>query len=167
MMVFRTREVEGMRHRFTLLTLLWILLGCLTVGSVATAQEGSPPPGGFEIAPGVTAEALAFAPGSQVPSLYRLTFAPGVTYQAQSAPEISLGYLESGTLSLTVDAPVTVTRTDAAEIIPAGTDFTLSAGEYLVLPLLASGEVRNEGTEAASLLVASITPAMPAATPAT
>ena len=70
-----------------------VLLGLVAagwVGPVTVAQQGTPPPGGFEIAPGVTAEGLAFAAGQEAPSLYRLTFAPGVTYAVAPAPEISL-----------------------------------------------------------------------------
>jgi hypothetical protein len=110
----------------------------------------------------VTAEALAFAPGAQSPSLYRLTFAPGVTYPVEPAPEITLGYMETLTLSLTMETSVTVFRAGAAdapaETIPAGTDVTVQAGDYLVLPLLAAGDVRNAGTVPASVMVASVGP---------
>lgn len=153
-----------MRDRFTVLSALIVLLGTLTAGLplVVSAQEASPLPGGFEITPGVTAEALAFAPGAQAPSLYLLTFAPGVTYRAEPAPEIALGYLETGTLSLTKEAPVAVFRAGAAdapaETIPADTDFTVQAGDYMVLPLFAAGEVRDAGTAPASLMVVSIVP---------
>jgi hypothetical protein len=153
-----------------------VLLGLVTVGGGTTigAQEGTPAPSGFEIAPGVTAEGLAFAAGQEVPSLYRLTFAPGVTYAVVPAPEISLVYVESGELALMLDAPVTITRagmTDApGENVAADTELTLAAGDYAVLPLLVGGEVRNDGQEPASVMVAAIAPSgmMPpgAATPA-
>ena len=144
------------------------------VGPTVDAQEGTPPAGGFEIAPGVTAEALAFAAEREAPPLYRLTFAPGVTYSFDPAPEISLVYVEAGALAITLDAPVTVTRagaTDApGEAVAAGTEFTLRAGDYAAFPPLVDGEVRNAGQEAASVMVAGIVPsamATPtAATPA-
>jgi quercetin dioxygenase-like cupin family protein len=137
---------------------------------LTAAQEGTPPPGGFEIAPGVTAEELAPGPaGSDQPALYRLTFAPGVTFSADATPEISLGYLESGELTFTVDAPVTVTRagaTDApGESVAANTEFTVQAGDYFVFPPQSSGEVRNDGQDPASLMIASIIPAGGGATP--
>ena len=154
-----------------------VLLGLVAagwVGPVTVAQQGTPPPGGFEIAPGVTAEALAFAAGQEAPSLYRLTFVPGVTYAVAPAPELSLVYGEAGALTITLDLPITITRagaTDApGEAVAAGTEFTLAAGDYAVFPPLVGGEVRNEGREAASVLVAAIVPpgvATPtAATPA-
>ena len=144
------------------------------VGPVGGAQEATPPAGGFEIAPGVTAEGLAFAAGQEAPSLYRLTFAPGVTYSFVPAPEIALVYGEVGSLTVTLDAPVTVTRAGATdtpgETVAAGTEFALGAGDYVVFPLLVGGEVRNDGQEAASVVVAAIVPsgmATPtAATPA-
>ncbi len=97
-----------------------------------------------------------------------------MTYAFDPAPEISLGYVEVGALAITLDAPVTVTRAGAAtapgEAVAAGTEFTLAAGDYVVLPLLVDGEVRNDGQEAASVVVAAIIPsgmATPtAATPA-
>lgn len=111
----------------------------------------------------MTAEALAFAPGQEAPALYRLTFAPGVTYSIDPAPEISLVYGEAGTLTFTLDAPVTITRAGATnapgEAVAAGAEFMLEAGDYTVFPPLVSGEVRNDGQEAASVVVASIVPA--------
>ncbi len=160
-----------MRRTSILLSLIAVgllgLVAAVRLGSTTVSQEGSPP--AFEIAPGVTAEALAFAAGQEAPSLYRLTFAPGVTYPFVPAPDISLVYGESGALTATLDAPVTITRaaaTDApGEAIAAGTEFRLSAGDYAVFPPLVGGEVRNEGQEAASVVVAAIVPAG-AATPA-
>lgn len=138
------------------------LLGVNRAGTPTVAQEGTPPAGGFEIAPGVMAEALAFAAGQQTPALYRLTFAPGVTYSIAPAPEISLVYMESGALTFTLDAPVTISRAGATgapgEDVTAGTEFTLSTGDYTVFPLLVGGEARNNGQEAASAVVAGIVP---------
>ncbi len=155
-----------MRRTSILLLGVVILLGLLVagrVGSMAVAQDATPPPGGFEIAPGVTAEGLAFAMGQEAPSLYRLTFAPGVIYRVEPAPDISLAYLETGALTLTLDAPVTITRAGSSdapgEAVTASTEFTVEAGDYFVLPPLASGEVRNDGEVAASVMVAAIVPA--------
>ncbi len=174
-------ERVGMRARRAVLAIVAAVL--LALGGLAwagggssgtVAQEGSPPAGGFEIAPGVTAEALAFVEGQETPALYRLTFAPGVSYTIAPAPELSLVYGEAGALAFTLDAPVTITRAGAAaspgEAVAAGTEFTLGAGDYTVFPLLVGGEARNDGQEPASFVVASIIPpaaATPAATPAT
>ena len=124
-------------RRLPVLRSVVVLVGLVAagwVGATAVAQEGTPPPGGFEIAPGVTAEALAFAPGAEAPALYRLTFAPGVTYTIDPAPSISLIYGEVGSLTFTLDAPITLTRagaTDApGEGVAAGDEFTLEMGDY-------------------------------------
>ncbi|MDP9359343.1 MAG: hypothetical protein M3R02_29470 [Chloroflexota bacterium] len=141
-----------------------VLLGLVAagIGPLARAQEGTPPPGGFEIAPGVVAEGLAFAAGQETPALYRLTFAPGVVYPIAPAPEISLVYSEAGMLTLTLDAPVTITRAGATgspgEAVAAGTGFMMHTGDYAVFPSLVGGEARNDGPEAATVLVASIIP---------
>ena len=162
-----------MRHRLSLTSVAAVvLLSVVTAGwsYVISAQEASPPPGGFEIAPGVTAEALAFVPGQEAPALYRLTFAPGVTYTIMPAPDISLVYQETGALVFTLDAPVTVTRAGAAdepgEAIAADTEFTLNAADYTTFPALVGGEARNDGDEPASAVVASIIPTEGMATPA-
>lgn len=138
----------------------------------ALAQEGTPPAGGFEIAPGVTAEALAFLPGEDVPSLYRITIEPGITYAFEPAPDISLVYGEAGALVVTLDAPVTVFHAvevgQPAEAVAAGSEFRLDTGDYVVFPPLVDGEVTNPGNEPASALVASIIPMpVPATAPAT
>ena len=81
--------------------------------------------------------------------------------------------MEAGSLALTFDAPIAITRGGGAgtpEIVEAGTAFTVKAGDYLVIPPLVTGEFRNDGQEEASLLAAAIVPsgmATPAAgTPA-
>src|SRR5687768_1193694 len=107
--------------------LLSMVVGGVFLSGVATAaQEASPPPGGFEIAPGVTAEAIAFAEGREDPSVYRLTFAPDAIYMFGASPTLELAYLESGTLLMTLGAPVTVTRSGGVgEQVDANTAFTV------------------------------------------
>jgi quercetin dioxygenase-like cupin family protein len=154
-----------------------LMFGMLAAGSVflsgAGAQEGSPPaggppPGGFEIAPGVTAEAIAFAEGREDPSVYRLTFDAGVTYNIQQSPALEVAYVESGSLTITLSAAITIGQLGATdtsgEAVAAGTEVTVQAGQYFVLPPMTTGEVRNDGAEAASVSIANILPA-PAATP--
>lgn len=126
----------------------------------AGAQDATPPPGGFEIAPGVTAEILPTS--EDPPSLYRLQFAPGVTYEIVPSPALEVAYLEAGALTLRLDAPVTVGSlgaTDAAgENIAADTEFTFSEGDYFVLPPSVGGELRNDGSEPAVISVAGLVP---------
>jgi hypothetical protein len=121
-----------------------------------------PRPAGSRLPPGVAEEPLAFAFGQEAPALYRLTFAPGVIYAVAPAPEISLVYAEGGALTVPLDAPVKIHRAGATaapgQAITAWTELTLTAGHYAVSPPLVRGEVRNEGTEAAAVDVATIVP---------
>jgi hypothetical protein len=136
---------------------------CGTLGPDATrAQESTPTAGttGVEIAPGITFELL---PASEdPPSLYRLRIAPGATLSFVDDPAISLVYVESGALSLVLDAAVSDTRPDAAseDEVEADTAVALSQGDYFVLPPLVAGEIRNEGQEPLSMVIAAITPGL-------
>jgi len=91
-----------------------LMLTCGSLSPVATrAQQSTPTAGaaGVEIAPGVTFELL---PSSQdPPTLYRLRLAPGVSLPFVDDPAISLVYVESGALSLRLDAAVSEARPDA------------------------------------------------------
>ena len=142
-------------------------LTCGMLGPVSTgAQESTPPAAtiGVEIAPGVMFD---LAPSSEdPPSLYRLRFAPGATLTFAGDPAISLVYVEFGALSLAMDATVRDTRPDAAsgDEEDADTAVTLGQGDYLVLPPLAVGEIRNEGQEPVSIVIAAITPGLIPAT---
>ena len=141
---------------------------CGMLGPVSTrAQESTPAAEttGVEIAPGVTFDLL---PSSEdPPSLYRLRFAPGATLSFVDDPAISLVYVESGALSLALDAAVSDARPEAAsgDEEDTGSALELSQGDYLVLPPLVAGESRNEGEEPAAIVIAAITPGMIPATP--
>ena len=75
-------------------------------------------------------------------------------------PAISLVYVESGALSLQLRAAVSDARPDASsgDEEDADTTLTLDQGDYFVLPPLVAGEIRNEGQEPVSLVIAAITP---------
>ena len=136
---------------------------CGTLGPLSTrAQEGTPTAGatGVEIAPGVTFELL---PSSEdPPTLYRLRLAPGVSLPFVDDPAISLVYVESGALSLQLNAAVSDTRPDATsqDEEKAGQTAELSQGDYFVLPPLVGGELRNKGQEPVSIVIAAITPGL-------
>ena len=138
-----------------LITLTCGMLGPLS----ARAQESTPAAGmtGVEVAPGVTFDLM---PASEdPPSLYRLRFAPGATLAFVDDPAISLVYVESGALSLQLDAAVSDARPDSASgDDEADTALTLAQGDYFVLPPLVAGEIRNEGQEPMSIVIAAITP---------
>ena len=137
-----------------------VLVLCL-VGGPAIAQEATPaPPGVVELAPGVTADSAVFLEGQEHPSLYRLNFEPGVNYPIEPSTMLELVYVETGVLVMELDAAVTVAQLDtpdvAGEPVPAGTEVTVSIGEYLVLPPGVSGTVRNEGDDMATVSIAGI-----------
>lgn len=161
-----------MRRLFTLVATLWALS---LLAPLAVAQESTPGPSdSFEIAPGVTADNVVFVDGQENPSLYHLHFAPGVSYPVQASPSLELVLMESGTLTVRLDAPVTISQLNAmdgsGEAVAAGAEFTLGAGQYFVLAPGVSGEVRNDGEETATVSIAGMIPggtAIPAAaTPA-
>ena len=137
-----------------------LTLTCGMLGPVSTrAQESTPAAEtiAVEIAPGVTFDLM---PASEdPPSLYRLRFAPGANLSFVDDPAISLVYVESGTLSLELDAAVSDARPDASsDEEEASSALQLSEGDYLVLPPLVAGEIRNEGQEPAAIVIAAITP---------
>jgi hypothetical protein len=135
---------------------------CGTLGPDSTRAQQSTPTAeatGEEISPGVTFELL---PSSEVPpTLYRLRLAPGATLSFVDDPAISLVYVESGALSLALDAAVSDTRPDGSEDEEdAAEALQLSQGDYFVLPPLVAGEIRNEGQEPLSIVIAAITPGL-------
>jgi hypothetical protein len=136
-------------------------LTCGMLGPVSTGAQESTPAAetiGVEIAPGVTFDLM---PASEdPPSLYRLRFAPGASLSFVDDPAISLVYMESGALSLELDAAVSDARPEASsgDEEEADSALQLSEGDYLVLPPLVAGEIRNEGQEPAAIVIAAITP---------
>jgi hypothetical protein len=154
------------RYAIVILISGLITLTCGMRGPVSTrAQESTPvaETTGVEVAPGVTFELM---PASEdPPSLYRLRFAPGATLAFVDDPAISLVYVESGTLSLQLDAAVSDARPEGSSgDEEADTALALGQGDYFVLPPLVAGEIRNEGQEPMSIVIAAITPGVIPAT---
>jgi len=159
------------RGVITVLISGFLTFTCGTLGPDSTrAQESTPAAEmpGLEVAPGVTFELM---PASDVPpSLYRLRFAPGATLSFVDDPAISLVYVESGALSLQLDAAISDARPEVSsgDEEEADTVLSLTGGDYFVLPPLVAGEIGNEGQEPMSIVIAAITPSMiPAAAMAT
>ena len=152
---------------------LAVARGPLNVG----AQAGTPAPGGPP--PGLTFETLAFGMAATVPPapailvMDRITLAPGASLPgAANDPNLSLFYVEQGTLTARADAPVSVIRgaalttalatpgtMPAPEEVAAGTAVTLAAGDSAVFPPFVGVEFRNDGTEPVVLLTTTIGPA--------
>jgi hypothetical protein len=103
----------------------------------------------------------------QWPSTILVQFAPGASRQggdsATNAPVIILVYVQTGTFTLESEAPMVIYRgaeDGAPEIMPAGTEFTIEAGDYYVTGP-ATPSMRNDGKEAASYQSAMIYPPDP------
>jgi hypothetical protein len=163
------QEVCHASIRLLLAIVAIALLGLIGIDPTAAtrAQDATPLAGGLglEIAPGVTAGLIPTR--EDAPPLFRIRFAPGVSYEEEPAPVVRLIYGEVGTLHLRLDLPVTVVRagaTDApGESIAADTEFTLNAGDYTVYPPNVRKIMRNDGQEPAQVAVAQLDPGQLAA----
>jgi hypothetical protein len=166
---------SGMR-RFGLLVsvVALVLLGiaALAAQPVALAQEATP--AGEEMEPeGITFEPVIFATGVEVTSpaelaVFRIGFEPGaVEAFDETDPGAGILLVESGTFTVQVEGPMTVTRgaglgaamataeatgdmSALMESVAAGEAVTLEAGDAAYIPGFTAGEIRNEGQERAT-----------------
>jgi quercetin dioxygenase-like cupin family protein len=170
-----------MRRWCVLLSLsVVVLLGVLARHAlpVALAQEATP--AGVTIGE-VTFQPVAFAPDLSLPSqgdlvVGRAALEPGgvVPIQADD-PALGILLVESGTLTVQVEGPMTVTRgtglgeamTTAQasgdvgpllEAVPAGQAVTLAAGDAASIPAHVAGQIRNEGQVRAERLAILVLP---------
>ncbi len=162
-------------RRVTILVsvLVVMLLGGLSVATAA--QEGTPPADGGALE-GVSIEPLGFGTTEEFPvapadfALSRIVIDPGGGFPRPEVV-IALLYVESGALTIQVEAPIQVTRaatiealtTGAGEIpepeeVEAGTEVTLEAGDSVVIPPNVAGEIRNDGDEPVVYLAAFAVP---------
>lgn len=148
-----------------------VLLGGFAVGRLSVAiaaQEATPPAEELE---GVTFEPLGFGTAEELPAapadlqLFRVTLDPGASIPAEGGnPTVVLLYVESGSLTIQIEAPLQVTRAATIEAfatpgaveegadlgpeeVAAGTEVTLEAGDSVVLQANVAGELRNDGDE--------------------
>jgi hypothetical protein len=149
----------------------------VTEGTPLVLFEGTPVTD--VVAEGLTVETLSVGPVPAYPPepaefvLFRARFAPGGWALAPATdPAVGIAYVEAGTVTIRFTAPLVVVRgtalatpgAQAQEQVPAGTAFTLRAGDAFIGPPLAGGEFRNDGTEEATILFSNVVPVM-AATP--
>jgi hypothetical protein len=144
---------------------------------LVSAQTGTPAADESDMPAGIGFEALAYGQVTALPTvpgfaiLERLTMASGASLSGDASdPGFAFMYVESGTLTVRVDAPFAITR--AATVAPAveagtfptqeevaaGSEASLAQGDSIVLPPLAAVELRNDGTEPVVVLAMSITP---------
>ena len=144
----------------------------------AIAQEATPASVAIG---GVTFEPVAFATGIDFPSsgdlfVARAALDPGGVVPIEKGdPALGILLVESGTLTVQLEGPMTVTRgaglgeamatVEAAgdfsalmESIPAGQAVTLAAGDAAYIPANVAGEIRNEGQEPAVRLAILVLP---------
>ena len=138
------------------------------------AQEATPAPAGeaFPLPPGVTSQPLGSDTVATLPAtparieMLRVTFAPGSALRLPAeSPSLALVYVEAGTLTARIEAPVAITRAASPgaapdrEEIPAGTEFSAGPGDSFIGPAHTPVEVRNDGQEPLTLLMAVVQPA--------
>lgn len=156
-----------------------VLLGSVALDDrlPAVAQEATPTMEEEGFAP------VSFALGVELPSpadifVSRISLEPGQGFPLQeSDPSAGMCLVESGTVTIQVDAPVSVTRGatllesmmaaeesgdigGAMEAIPAGEAVTLETGDAAYVPGSIVGEIRNDGDEPAVCLAFVIGPSM-------
>jgi quercetin dioxygenase-like cupin family protein len=155
-----------------------LVLGGLmaATGIRTTAQEATPATeDGGMMMEGIGFEGLGFGVATTLPEapaelqLFRIFLEPGATLPFDPAdPSTGMGYIEAGTVTINVSEPITVLRAAGAgtpfpeetEEIAADTEFTLNVGDSAVIPAGVEGQMRNDGSEQASILVANVAPPM-------
>ena len=169
-----------MRRSHVLLPAIVVLLGIVGLWGRpgAIAQEATP--AGVRIG-GVAFEPVVFAPGLDFPRpgdlfVGRAALGPGgVVPISASDPALGILLVESGTLAVRVEGPMTVTRGTGLgeamataqatgdlgalmEAVAAGQAVTLATGDAAYIPAHVSGEIRNEGQEPAVRLAILVLP---------
>ena len=160
------------QFRVILSIVVVVLLGTLALRAqpVVVAQEGTP---SADMAmEGTTFEPVSFAFGVELASpsdlvVARIGLDPGAGFPVEeSDPSVGILLVESGTFTVQVEGPVSVTRgaglgeaiavaestgdfSAAAEAIAEGEAVTLEAGDAAYIPGNINGEIRNDGQERA------------------
>ncbi len=170
-----------------------LLLGIVALGAQlpAIAQEATP--GAEEMMPeGITFEPVTFATGVDLMSpadlvVVRLGLESGSGFPIEEDdPSVGVMVVESGTFTVQVEGPITITRgaglgeavataevtgdfSALAERVDDGAVVTLEVGDAAYIPGNVTGEIRNDGQERAVALAFLIVPPddmMAEATPA-
>jgi quercetin dioxygenase-like cupin family protein len=179
------------RVRVILSVAVVVLLGIVAAWRQPMASGQEATPAGVTIG-GVTFEPVTFATDIDLPSpgdlfVVRAALDPGGVVPIEATdPALGILLVESGTLTVQVEGPMTVTRgtglgeamataeatgdvSAVLEAVPAGQAVTLAAGDAAYIPANVAGEIRNEGQERAMRLAVLVVPSEAmtgAATPA-
>ena len=150
------------------------LIGLAALGARTDAQEATPVTevvfDGVE--PEVLASGLipAYPPEPAGMVLLHLRFEPeGRVLIPADDPGLDLVYVEAGAVTIHINVPVVAQvgaglatpQAQAREEVPAGTEFTLRAGDSFVAPALSGGEMRSIEAET-RVLIAYVAPVPPA-----
>jgi quercetin dioxygenase-like cupin family protein len=155
-----------MRRAIVQFVAVVILLGLWSAG--AFAQSGTPAPSGIT---GVKVETLGRGASTAAPGyalqLIRLTFAPGGRIAMHSHPGDAVFYVESGTIGWATGSGTPLltragTGTSAAsspvppEPLVAGAEVLLHAGDAVFYDQETTHDVRNPGSEPATVLYSAL-----------
>lgn len=167
--------------RLSIVVVMLLGITALNGQPAAIAQEATP--AGEEWMPeGITFEPVTFAMGADLTGLsdlvvVRLGLDPGAGFPIEEDdPSVGILVVESGTFTVQVEGPVTVTRgaglgeavaaaeetgdfSTLMEPITAGEAVTLEAGDAAYIPGNVAGEIRNDGQERAVALGFLVVPA--------
>jgi quercetin dioxygenase-like cupin family protein len=172
-----------MRRVGVFLSIIAVMLLGIVVVRVqpgAIAQVATPAGEEMDFA-GITFELVSLASGAEVanPSdlaVVRIGFDPGASLPGEENDRtVGIMLVESGTLTVQADGPLTVTRgatlaeamataeatgdfSSVMEAVAAGEAVTLEAGDAAYLPANIPGEIRNDGQEHAVALAFLVTP---------
>lgn len=155
---------------FATAIVLSALVGAIVLGAGPRPADAHQPGTPAADAAPVTTQVLGRAPSAIAPgqalALMRVTVAPGASAAPHTHPGESIFHLASGTLRFTIhDGEAQLVRasegmppaaTPAAEAIPIGEEFTLTAGDtiyYTATTVLSEG---NDGDEDAVILLANL-----------
>jgi hypothetical protein len=148
--------------RLSLLIVLAVSAVVFSARPIALAQDASPEAGADAemMQEGVTFMPIGFADGVALPSTASLiaikaTIEPGAKdVFGDDDPASGLLLVDSGALTIKIDAEVSVTRGDEEfgnfEMVAAGEETILEAGDVAYIPGSVAGEIRNDGNEQAT-----------------
>ena len=168
-----------MRRFAVLLSVIPIVLLAIMAMSAqphAIAQEATPTAEEEFFPEGISFEMLGYGATETLPAtpaeiaMFRFVFEPGAAFPlGPNDPSMTISYVESGTLTFLVnESPVTILRAagmgtpfpEEMEDVEAGVEFTLAVGDSVIVTPNVTGEVRNDGSEPATVLVTLIAPLM-------
>jgi hypothetical protein len=108
----------------------------------------------------------AIPPAPALLEMLRFTFAPGGYVELpESSPATALIYVETGEMTVTMDAAAVVQRSAPGSPNPerdeyaAGTEFTVAAGQSMIGQPYAAVDARNDAEEPLVIFMAVIQPA--------